>query len=333
MKNIRAIYFLGGILFTLFLCSFVYWFYSITPQPKKEKKSSLFASDSLISLSLSFDMDYFREVNEGKRFYHKALCELTKTDGKIVRMPAEVRLRGQFRVDTNYCDMPQLKVKLDKKFMGIKSFDLVLPCRNNPDYTQYLLQEYLLYKMYQRFCAYSYNTKLIKLNIQNQGKHKETYHVYAILQESDQDLEERFEAKEVETLPLDSHQINPLIQNKILVFQYVIGNDDWSINDMHNIKIFEKKNKELFPVPYDFDFAGIISTPYTSFDSTGFYTDNIPDKESPLHRFVLNEFAFFNKEFVSMIEKDTLLTPATKKRSMIYLKNTLDMLGRKRKDE
>jgi hypothetical protein len=49
------------------------------------------------------------------------------------------------------------------------------------------------------------------------------------------------------------------------VFQYMIGNADYSIHGRHNVKLvkvkdFEKPN--LIPVPYDFDYAGIVNAHY-----------------------------------------------------------------------
>jgi hypothetical protein len=53
----------------------------------------------------------------------------------------------------------------------------------------------------------------------------------------------------------------------------MIGNTDWYVKTGHNIDVFETRDGEFFPVPYDFDFAGVINTPYAQ-----------PSKEIPIKR-------------------------------------------------
>jgi hypothetical protein len=47
------------------------------------------------------------------------------------------------------------------------------------------------------------------------------------------------------------------------VFQYLIGNTDWSIQYLQNIKlIMRDSNSIAMPVAYDFDHAGLVDAPY-----------------------------------------------------------------------
>jgi hypothetical protein len=47
------------------------------------------------------------------------------------------------------------------------------------------------------------------------------------------------------------------------VFQYLIGNTDWSIQYLQNIKLLASDSlAPPVPVPYDFDHAGLVSAPY-----------------------------------------------------------------------
>ena len=50
---------------------------------------------------------------------------------------------------------------------------------------------------------------------------------------------------------------------KMAVFQYMIGNTDWSVPFLHNIRIISFDPATVpFVVPYDFDHAGIVDAPY-----------------------------------------------------------------------
>ena len=60
----------------------------------------------------------------------------------------------------------------------------------------------------------------------------------------------------------------------VYVFQYLIGNTDWSFisakgEDVccHNVHLVEK-NGGLYPIPYDFDFSGLVDASYAKPNST-----------------------------------------------------------------
>jgi hypothetical protein len=51
----------------------------------------------------------------------------------------------------------------------------------------------------------------------------------------------------------------------VAVFEYLIGNTDWSVPNYHNIKLMRPVTDSVsFPytVPYDFDFSGLVDAPY-----------------------------------------------------------------------
>jgi hypothetical protein len=50
------------------------------------------------------------------------------------------------------------------------------------------------------------------------------------------------------------------------VFQYLIGNTDWSTYALHNMELVRQEDGDHLPIPYDFDFAGAIDAPYASVD-------------------------------------------------------------------
>jgi hypothetical protein len=50
------------------------------------------------------------------------------------------------------------------------------------------------------------------------------------------------------------------------MFQYMIGNTDYSTVYLHNAKLFRTKSNVLLPVAYDFDMSGFVSAPYASAD-------------------------------------------------------------------
>ncbi len=51
--------------------------------------------------------------------------------------------------------------------------------------------------------------------------------------------------------------------DEFVVYQYLIGNTDRWISNLHNIKLVTKTGVRPVPVPYDFDYSGAINTPYS----------------------------------------------------------------------
>ena len=48
---------------------------------------------------------------------------------------------------------------------------------------------------------------------------------------------------------------------RMALFQYMIGNYDWSFEQGRNVKV-AKKNGKYIVIPYDFDFSGMVLAPY-----------------------------------------------------------------------
>ena len=48
------------------------------------------------------------------------------------------------------------------------------------------------------------------------------------------------------------------------LFQYFAGNSDWSVSALHNIELLATADALLHPVPYDFDFSGMVDAFYAT---------------------------------------------------------------------
>jgi hypothetical protein len=46
----------------------------------------------------------------------------------------------------------------------------------------------------------------------------------------------------------------------------MIGNTDFSIWALHNVRIVQDRERRLYPVPYDFDLSGLVHAPYAAPD-------------------------------------------------------------------
>ena len=82
-------------------------------------------------------------------------------------------------------------------------------------------------------------------------------------------MAKRLGMKEVKQEKLSPSAYDPAQINLVEIFEYFIGNTDWSLIDghkdedcCHNIIPLSRKNEPLTPVPYDFDLTGIVNPSY-----------------------------------------------------------------------
>jgi hypothetical protein len=48
----------------------------------------------------------------------------------------------------------------------------------------------------------------------------------------------------------------------MMMFEYLIGNTDFSIFALHNMRLVQRPDRSIHPIPYDFDFSGLVHPPY-----------------------------------------------------------------------
>ncbi|MEM6964715.1 MAG: hypothetical protein AAF573_08130, partial [Bacteroidota bacterium] len=200
---------------------------------------------------------------------HEALLAFKDENGEIRKWEIKVSLRGKFR--RIKCEnLPPLKLDFKKKALraaGLSEFDdmkLVTHCVNDAKEAKRLLaREYLAYKIFNQISEESYRVQFLKINYVDVKTGKETKQ-YGFLIEDTAQLRDRINATKVEkpyNLPRTAFHTDQV--KTVALFQYLIGNTDWSVMLYKNIKIFEKDNLNII-VPYDFDFAAIVEAPYAT---------------------------------------------------------------------
>ncbi|RZS94723.1 hypothetical protein [Cecembia calidifontis] len=235
---------------------------------QESKKSILFQEDELLDVRLGYS---FKEVKsrksdeEGKSGY----LFYGKEDQGWDSIPIITRGRGNFRRDQ--CFFTPLKVHMKKKevkgtlFEGNKTLKVVLPCQNAKDASDFLVKEYICYKLYEPLSPYHFNSRLINLNLTDEGsKQQKAYDVKAIFIEDDGLVADRFGAKLHK-----GREMNPMrLQDTASVvhdfFQFFIGNTDWSAAVQHNVTIMQLPNTAYIPLCYDFDMTGMVNAQYAT---------------------------------------------------------------------
>jgi hypothetical protein len=231
---------------------------------------SFFTSDELLEMTLEFDMKEFLKTKSQSE-YQDAILTVKTGAGDSITEHIELRARGKMRCD--YCSFPPIMLKLKGKenmpgrVQDRGNFKLVTHCNRSPKNEDYVLKEFLVYKMLNLVTPYSFKTRLVRVQYVDIHAAKKSYTTYGFIIESLDQLAERNEAVVIDNPNLAQSHMNSEDMARTALFNYMIGNTDWSVASQHNVKVL-KSVKVLsdkgIPVSYDFDFSGFVNTVYAA---------------------------------------------------------------------
>ncbi len=210
-----------------------------------------------------------RDRDSTDRVKHPAELAYKDTAGAIIKLPITLRTRGHFRRQTRNCDFPPLKVEMTKDaakktvFDGNRTLKLASNCRpTNSEYEQYILQEAALFRMYTLLTPWSYRVRLARVTYQDSTGKAKTVQSWAFFVEDENDLAQRRNAKKLVDKGARFDDLEPDTWGYAEVFQYMIGNTDWSVSALHNISLLKDTTGTVYGIPYDFDFTGAVDARY-----------------------------------------------------------------------
>lgn len=187
-------------------------------------------------------------------------------------IPVRIGTRGHARLDVRTCAKVPLRLEFTKKDVkgtaleGQSQLKLVTHCHDYDDYEQYVLTEYLAYRLLGLLTPRSFRARLIRVTYIQAGSDKVPTARYGILIEDNSDVARRLEAR---VYPLKNQLFSMLDQDTLslmTLFQYMVGNTDYSIMALHNVELFMARSGAVYPVAYDFDYSGLVGARYARAD-------------------------------------------------------------------
>jgi hypothetical protein len=183
-------------------------------------------------------------------------------------LQVQFRARGHVRRMARTCDYVPLKIEFVKKatagtvFAKQDALKLVVQCAGGAEYEQYVLREYLAYRIYNLITRQSFRARLAKVSYIDAATGRAAGTRLGMFLEDDGDVARRLEGRvvDMERLMFDDLDSDSLMP--AMIFEYLIGNTDMSIYALHNMRIVQRPDKSLHVIPYDFDYSGLVNAPY-----------------------------------------------------------------------
>lgn len=263
----------------------------------------------------------------------------TLKDGRMIDEPISLEVRGHFR--KGYCYIPPLRVsfksKENKVMKPLGSLKLVSQCSGAGLSETYVLEEFLVYKMYNLLTNLSFRVRLLNLHIIDSSGKKKSVTEYAFFLEDDKELAKRNNCTDWKKGSIGDQSTDRHQMAIVSLFEYMIGNTDWSVFARHNIRLLVSttdSQKHFYPVPYDFDYSGFVNTDYAIPDPR-FNISNVRERlyrGYPLTMEELEEvLAIFKNQkshIYSLINNFQLLDPRNKKDITNYLDEFFDLIDK-----
>ena len=138
---------------------------------------------------------------------------------------------------------------------------LVTHCLEDKEEAKMLLmKEYLTYQIYEELTEHSYRTQLVRITYKDIKTGKKSKN-WGFLIEDTAQLANRIQAEKCDCWGNSPKEFHHGTAELVSLFQYMIGNEDFKVEALKNVKTF-RKDGQLIPVPYDFDFSGLVDASY-----------------------------------------------------------------------
>ncbi len=274
--------------------------------PDDVNKASLFDVEEPLTLKLQYSIRALKKQTNDSTYMPSALIYNYNGPDSI---PVQIRARGKFRRDN--CYYVPLKIKIRKKasrntiFEGNRKFKLVLPCLMQKHKNDYVLKEYLAYSIFELISPYHFKTRLANIEfVEEKGKRTIKHQLRGFLIEDSDQVEKRYKGREMEKMvhPLYQDAVNAIRNN---LFQFMIGNKDYSTRGGHNEKLFYLNNKYI-SLPYDFDLSGLVNPDYAYVTNFQHPSNSISDLTERIYKGYKQERALMEQvrnEFLLKKEK------------------------------
>ena len=247
------------------------------PAPEKSdsgphKPARLFRSKEPVVMWLQADFKtVFRDRDSLSTKRYPATLKFLGEKGDTTSLEVQLATRGHYRLRT--CEFLPLKVYFDKEktkgtvFGGEGSLKLTPHCMKADRHAQNIYVEYAVYGMYNLLTPVSLKARLAEITWIDPNNPKFTITRPGFWTQDEDDMAKEVRGKILMQQGGSASQMEPHQMALTDVFQYMVGNTDFSLSYLHNYRIVQTDTSmNYYPMAYDFDWTGLVDAPYANPD-------------------------------------------------------------------
>ena len=208
--------------------------------------------------------------------YLDGMFSYTDSAGQEHTLDVKLQTRGRYRRKKTTCNFSPLRLNFRKKqvqgteFAGQDKLKLVTHCQTRKkSFEQLVLREYLAYRILQSLTDKSFGARLLRITYVDNEKNGDSITKYGFVIEDEDDIGRRTGMVAAKVNGIKVEELDLQQANLVSVFEYLIANTDFSLilgpadtSCCHNAILLSKDGPPYTPIPYDFDFSGIVDAPY-----------------------------------------------------------------------
>ena len=240
---------------------------TLAERKREAERRRLFRSEEPLPATLTADFKaVMRDRNPKSTVTFPATISFAANDGSKTSMPLKIRTRGHSRRNPVTCSFAPLRLEFDKALSKGTVFDghgplkLGTQCRKGAE--EVVLREYAIYKMFNLLTPNSFRARVAKMTYVDVNTTKVIAEEEGLFIEDDDDVAKRMEGR---IITLENPLFARLEQDSLMLmmlFEYMIGNTDFSLMANHNVKLVLTEGVRRLTVPYDFDYSGLVDSGY-----------------------------------------------------------------------
>ncbi len=311
----------------------------------------LFDSHDVLELTMPVDFNTLcRPSEQPDCDYTSTVLEYTDANGKQQSLPIGILRRDGWRAMQANCQVPTIFVRFSNEhtigtpFEGQSILALTSHCgkavptdtvrsRALPDqFESYVSNEYLGYRLYNLVTDVSLRVRFIKITYANLENPHLSFTRNGFFAEHFEDLAARMGAQLLPENSFDPARLSLEAADQLALFNFMVGNTDWSIENQDNVFLLRFPDGKDVPVIYDLDMSGLVNAHYAS------PSPDLPVKKVR-HRYYLGYchpdtdwdalFAKFNgmeKDIMTMVIETPGFGRGDRRQSGVYLDTFFDNL-------
>ncbi len=183
-------------------------------------------------------------------------------------IPIQLRTRGHSRRNVRTCGFAPLRLEFAKEqvrgtiFQSQGAVKLGTHCQDADVFQQYTLKDHLASRILNALTPRSLRSRLARVTYVDSASGKKPFTRLGIFFEDKDDMAKRVEAREEPRERLLFGHLDQPTLIMMSLFEYMIANTDYSIAALHNVVIVVDSKGVIYPVPYDFDYSGLVYAHY-----------------------------------------------------------------------